>query len=318
MNKPFTWTPGDGIDSAALSRLQAHLPRPTKPMGEAWFMGDERGMFTELLGNLDALSTRELQKPLGQIASGTSSFGPMREWNSWYHYLLGALLPRSHEAFVSYLMESLLTGFMALYPNGIHRAPYKGFREDVLFTLGRCMMDGSCWNGSDIVIGKILCQSDSNPNSVWVWWDASGDFSGSMFFCLKYLPESSVERWLRSVFDIPSPHWRAQVIVWLVGAHDVLTNVVHWPSELSTPARPSVAWEWSHTLDAKMATADDSGAPPAAAFIPAASCAAALNVVRSYFSERLFREWLECIATVPYLESELAEIPSTFETLYLR
>lgn len=71
-----------------------------------------------------------------ELASGTSSFGPMKEWNNWYHYLLGALVPRSHEAFVSYLLESLLTGFMAIYPNGIYREPYEGFREDVLLTLG--------------------------------------------------------------------------------------------------------------------------------------------------------------------------------------
>jgi hypothetical protein len=36
-------------------------------------------MFHELLGDLDQLSTSELQKPLADIASGTSSFGPMYE-----------------------------------------------------------------------------------------------------------------------------------------------------------------------------------------------------------------------------------------------
>jgi hypothetical protein len=125
---------------------------------------------------------------LVELASGTSSFGPMKEWNNWYHYLLGALVPRSHEAFVSYLLESLLTGFMAICPNGIYREPYEGFREDVLLTLGRCMMDSMCWNGTDIAIGKVLRKSNNNPNHVWAWWDASGDFAASMFFCLKYLP----------------------------------------------------------------------------------------------------------------------------------
>jgi len=64
----------------------------------------------------------------------------MPEWSIWYHYLLAALLPRSHEAYVSYLLESVLTGFMAM-------------------------------------------------------------------------PESLVEPWLRSVLEITSPHWRAQVMV---------------------------------------------------------------------------------------------------------
>lgn len=314
----FLWTPGNGVDPFALGRLRAHFPRPTEPMGEAWFMGDERRMFRELLGSLDAITTRDLQEPLAEIATGTGSFGPMKEWNTWYHYLLGALLPRNHESFVSYLLESLLTGFMAIYPNGIYREPYKGFREDVLLTLGRCMMDSMCWNGSDIAIGKVLRQSNNNPNHVWVWWDASGDFTASMFFCLKYLPESSVEPWLRSVLDIPSPHWRAQVIVWLVGAHGILNNVIRWPSEFSMEARPYIGWEWSHCLKVEMAAADDSGAPPVPTFIPEAARTSALHVVRSYFSENRFLEWLDCISTGPYLESELAEIPSTFEMLYVR
>jgi hypothetical protein len=70
-------------------------------------------MFHELLGDPEPLSTSELEKPLVEIASGTSSFGPRPEWSIWYHYLLAALLPRSHDAYVGYLLEKLLTGFMA-------------------------------------------------------------------------------------------------------------------------------------------------------------------------------------------------------------
>jgi hypothetical protein len=28
----------------------------------------------------------------------------------------------------------LVTGFLALYPNGVYREPYKGFRDDALLT----------------------------------------------------------------------------------------------------------------------------------------------------------------------------------------
>jgi hypothetical protein len=66
-----------------------------------------------------------------------------------------------------------------------------------------------------------------------------------------------------------------------------------------------------------MATADGSGAPVVSGFIPELARTSALNVVRSYFSENQFLDWLDCISTVPYLESELAEIPSTFEALYV-
>ncbi len=313
----FLWKPGSGVDPAALERLRTHFRRPSEPMGEAWFMGDVRKMYPELLGDLGEVSTYDLMKPLIEIASGTGSFGPTREWNTWYHYLLGALLPRGHEAHVSYLLESLLTGFMATYPNGVYCEPYKGFNEDALLTLGRSIMDSECWNGSDIAIGKVLRRSNNNPNQVWVWWNASGDLSASLFFCMKYLPDVAVEPWLRSVLDIPSPHWRAQVMVWFVGAHELFKGAVQWPSEFAVQAHPDIGWEWSHCLRPELATTDDSGAPPATAFIAAGARATALRVMRSYFTEDMFLEWLDGISSVPYLAAELVEIPSTFEALYV-
>jgi hypothetical protein len=316
--KQFLWRPGDGVDSSALERLRLHFRRPSEPMGEAWFMGAKRRIFHELLGDLDKLNTSELQRPLVEIAGGTGSFGPRSEWNTWYHYLLGALLPRNHENFVDYLLEYLLVAFVVLYPNGVYREPYRGFRNDALLTLGRCMMDSECWDGSNIAIGRVLHCSDNNPNRVWMWWNASGDFTASMFFCLKYLPESLVGPWLRSVLAITSPHWRAQVIVWMVGANEVLNGTVKWPSEFPTDARPSVAWAWSHCLKPDVAAADDSGASPSVTFIPESSRVQALQVFQSHFDEDVYLDWLMSISTVPYLEAELAEIPATFEKLYVR
>jgi hypothetical protein len=94
---PLLWIPGDGIDTAALARMRSHFPKPKEPMGEAWFMCDDRRMYTELLGDLDALDARTLKEPLAEIAGGTGSFGPHREWQVWFHHLLGATLPRCHE-----------------------------------------------------------------------------------------------------------------------------------------------------------------------------------------------------------------------------
>jgi hypothetical protein len=101
--------PGTGYDVRALGRLKAHFKRPRAAMGEAWFMGDERKEFPELRGDLAVLSCRELQDSLQEIASGTSSFGPMDEWTEWYHYLMPNLVPRSHESFVDSLLEYLIT-----------------------------------------------------------------------------------------------------------------------------------------------------------------------------------------------------------------
>jgi len=314
----FLWIPGKGVDAAALKRLQSHFPRPKEPMGEAWFMGPERQMFPELLGDLDALPVREIQIALGEISSGTSSFGPMEEWNSWYHYLLAQALPRPHDGSLASLLESLVTGFMAVYPNGVYSAPYKQFREDVISTLGKCMMEKSCWVGSQIAVGRILHRSNNNPAGVWCWWDASGDFSSSMFFCLKYLPEELIGNWFRSVLAIPSPHWRAQVLVWLVGAHDILTGATNWPSEFDMNARPVVHWEWSHCLAPRLAERDVSGAPVMRTFLAEAVRNDLLDLVHLHFTQDVFLDWLASISAVPYLESELGQIPTAFEALYVR
>jgi len=305
------------MDQAALTRLQEHFPRPKEPMGEAWFMG-ERRFFTELMGDLDSLPMPELQGPLQEIASGTGSFGSRDEWIAWYHYLLARTLPRALDDYLTTLLESLVTGFVAMYPNGVYSAPYKTFREDTILTLGRCLMERSCWDAGEIVVGRLLHRSNNNPKQVWCWWDASGDFSASMFFCLKYLPDALVGNWLRSVLAIKSPHWRSQVMVWMVGAHDLLTGKIGWPSELKIGARPSVSWEWSHCLRPELAQGDESGASVMATFLEASARHEVLELVRRHFSEETYLEWLTSIAVVPYLYDELAEIPTMFEQLYVR
>lgn len=281
-------------------------------------MGEERRLFPDLLGDLASLPIQDIEQALVEIASGTCSFGPMEEWNSWYHYLLVQTLPRAHEASLNSLLESLITGFIAIYPNGVYSAPYKTFREDILLTLGRCMMDESCWAGNEIAVGRMLHRSNNNPAAVWCWWDASGDFSSSMFLCLKYLPESLVGYWLRSVLAINSPHWRAQVLVWLVGAQEILAGNVRWPSEFKIGARPSVSWEWSHCLRSELAAKDVSGAGVALTFLNERVRQEVLDLVHLHFTENVYLEWLNSISSISYLHEELAEIPTTFETLYVR
>jgi hypothetical protein len=285
-------------------------------MGEAWFMGDKRRMYDELFWGPEFLKAAELQRPLAEIASGTGSFGPRPEWQDWYHYLLGRLIPRGHERHLDWLLEILMTAFMAIYPNGIGAGPYPDFASDVLVTLGRCMMEPGCWRTDDeIAIGRVLNADVGRPQ---FWARAGGDLSASLFFCLKYLPPSVVGPWFRSVLKIKAPHWRAQVLVWLIGSRDMLEGRLTWPSNFSKNNWPSVDWDWSHCLGPGLAETDESGLPPVAAFLPEASRNEALAVMKAYFTDEVFLAWLTSIGSVPDVEAALGDLPSIFERLYLR
>lgn len=309
------WEPGNGMDAAALARLRARFRKPRQPMGEAWFMGAERRMFHELFGDLSLVDVSILRRALGEIASGTGAFGPKAEWEDWFHYLLALLLPRAHEQDV---LESLVSAFVAIYPTDDVAFPYATFRDDVLATLGRCLMAPGCWQGQEIVLGSVLHRSNCNPAQVWCWWNASGDFSASLFFCLKYLPAARIDAWLASVLSIPSPHWRAQVIVWLVGARAMLAGEMRWPSELAIGARPSIDWEASHCLGAQLAGWHAIKGKETADFLSRATRDQTLAVCQQFFTVDVLDAWMASIDQVPDLAVELAEIPKLFEALYVQ
>lgn len=317
MNQGYVWRPGTGIDPAALARLRDHCRMPKTPMGEAWFMGDDRRHFPELMGDLDALPARDILAPLAEIASGVVSFGQRREWRDWFHYLLAQRVPDDREWVGETLAELLVTGFMAHYPDGTTDSVYPGFQQDVVETLGRVLMEPRCWQQGDIVLGQLLHRSNRNPNHVWGWWDASGDLSACLLLCAKYLPPSQVRGWFRSVLAIESPHWRAQMIVWLIGAHDLLTGLKRAPSELQFDGYPAITWGWSHLL--RPSTTTESGETiPIADWLPQQVRTHLLDEVRTCVTDEVFLAWLESIGRVDYLQRELADLPSTFERLYMR
>jgi hypothetical protein len=44
----YRWVPGTPPSEDALARMRAHFPQPAVPMGEAWFMGRKREVYTRL------------------------------------------------------------------------------------------------------------------------------------------------------------------------------------------------------------------------------------------------------------------------------
>ncbi len=284
-------------------------------------MAAKRKMYDNLMGDLDQVPVEGLQKALGEIISGMSCFGPEPDWVEWYPYLLGRLIPRSHERFVSYLLESLIGGFLTQYPDGMLCEPYEGFRADIMNTLGSSMMDRSCWMDGEIVVGAILHDGEW-PNGLWGWFNASGDFSASMFFCLKYLEAEEIDGWMKSVLAIRCPHWRAQVIAWFVGAQKMLNGEMRQPADLQAIRRasgvPKVDWEDSHCLDGNYSdewTKHTNKQVPDY-LLPAANRTQALATVRSVMTQDLLNDWLVSMRRFEYLEAELLYLPKQFLELY--
>lgn len=311
----FEWVPGQGPDPASLERMMRAFPKPKAPMGEAWFMSETRRMFPELAGDIDTLSTWELDRALEEIASGPASFGQFEEWTEWYHYLLPRIVRRSHEAFVIPLLEILITAFMSQHPSGLAREPYSGFREDVLATLGRAMMMAECWPGGHPDLFLCLNKSYMPGAGRWLWDEASGKLSASMFFCLKYLDADAVEPWFKSILDIRSTHWRAQLLVWLVGAHGLLTGAIQQPAQLGEDKWPTIEWNWSHCLTGNY-TGSFTGQEPISEFLPAANRRRLLHVVHQSVAAGVIPEWVDAFARYPDLVGELLNLPERCVELY--
>lgn len=312
-SRPFLWRPGESDDGAALARLRAAFPRPREPMGEAWFLSEERHLYRNLMGDLDQVDADEFCDALVETALGPSCFGPHAEWTDWYHYLLPRVLPRAHESIAfDDLLETLVTAFMAQHPDGVIAPRYPGFVRDVLDTLGSCPMDRVCW--SDEGLDVALCLNKSrNVHGLFDWADASGTLSCSLFLCLKYLPPEAVPAWLRSVLSIDDPHWRAQATAWMVGVHGMLTGAITQPAEFEGRS-PEVTWEWSHCLKGNYT--GDHARTARSTFLPEPNRVAAYATIREVMTEDAILAWIDSIAAYPDLAMEIADLPLEIGALY--
>lgn len=247
------------------------------------------------------------------IASGVACFGPADEWTDWYHHLLAWLIPPGHDTHVEPLLEILISGFFTQHPDGPTNAPYSGFFDDALDTLGRCLMDRACWPDGEIDVAACLTPPDFGQP--WCLSYASGKLSASMFFCLKYLAVDDIAPWLMSVLGISNIHWRAALIAWFVGAHGLLDGRIRQPSELQETATPAIGWDFSYWLKGNY-TGDYTGKMPISDFLPGENRQAAIGAVRSAMTETVFIEWLASIARDEKLAFELDDLPFRFWELY--
>jgi hypothetical protein len=308
----FIWLPGKGPDEDARQRLIKTFSKPSEPMGEAWFMGASREMYSEALTvPAEDLDNDVVDRMFEAIVGGPPCFGQLEEWRDWFHYLLPRLVPLAlRQRTFSYIAEWLAGGTFSQHPDGLEDGSCRGFRGDVLATLGHVLMSQQIWdNGRLKWNGGLFSESRRYEMRSWYLDRVSPPISVMLFFCLKYLRPRQIEAWWASVIHIDCPLWRAQLMVWLTGAQPIITGIISQPSQFDEPDCP-VQWEWSHALSGQY----PEGEVP---FIPLVNLHAFESAVKLLLPTQVRTDLVSQVLDVPLLKSEMGWIAEGFVDLDL-
>lgn len=291
----FCWVPGEGPDAEALARLQRRFPRPRVPMGEAWFMGDARRMYTSLLSPDPAAWSRDdLRGALQALASGPGCFGHMREWSLWFPYLVHAALPFVRGPSFDSLYGELVSAVMVHCPDPASPPQGDGFIEDVLHTLGRMPMAAACWDERRWTSRNAFPTIDHTVRGRVL--PDSGNLHAACTLVARYLDDTALEGWLASALDIDDPLWRAGMVSWLAHVVPLLEDPSRWPAALDIGPG---SWDASHGVTGLTPAGEcDAGTGPLPFFAPARRAALAAAVRRHAARSRL-RTWGATLQALP-------------------
>lgn len=253
----FHWVPGMAASGDAIARMRSQFKKPRHTMGEAWFMGDKRKMYDELMSQpTSEFPCDYFQHLLYEVSSGKTSFGDELangEWKPWFQYLLPDLILRAHEEYAfSYLLESVVITF-ATYFEHDPDAEYQGFRSDAINSLGIALMSPALWQGQPHVRAAdkwvplfLVDDYQSRVDKLIGYRDVEDAFASAMFFCAKYLGPADMASWVNSIISIENSHWRASILNWLLGAQDFLAGGLATSLEAS---KPQIRWGNSFLLE---------------------------------------------------------------------
>lgn len=309
-SEPHQWKPGNGPSAEALERMRVHFPKPTEPMGVAWFMDEKRKLYTELMIQpLSELPVSYLENVFWDITSGTSSFGHLKEWDDWFRYLLPewVLLGINHLE----LFEQTITAFFNIYDAGITE-DYPGFREDVFSTLPLVLMSPGLWRphtnkatGLNAIHPSFLIWIDGAPNG-WDGRSTHSAISAGLFFCLRYLRPDEIPIWFQSLIAIESVYWRSHLLVWLLGIKNLLTEEIITRRKFSKIS-PRLQWRDSYLLEA-LSSGND--------LFPSANLDAFFTIVKQELDLDTLLQWVTLIPQHPQLQNYLWSVEDLYFDQY--
>jgi len=308
-------------------------------MGEAWFMSFDRKMYTDALSNsVEKLDPEMVNRMFDDIIAGPPCFGQLDEWQNWYHYFLPRLIPMSFkQPGISYVAEWLASATFSQHPAGLQSELLRGFRADVLATLGNVLMAPVIWEDGKLKWeGGLFNESGRHGESWWYLDTTSRPIAAMLFFCVKYLRPDQIGPWFRSAINIDCPLWRSQLIVWLTGAKHLLSGAVTQPSQLCD-AETRVEWMWSHVFSGNYtgdfsneSTLVDKGSKSHASgpkagvtsrcdipFIPPVNITEFGACYEEVLPKKVREEFAEQVMEVPLLQKEMGAIAAEFIELKL-
>lgn len=287
--------PGEGPDAEALARLQRRFPRPRVPMGEAWFMSDERRMYASLLSPDPATWSRDdLRGALWALASGPGCFGHMREWSLWFPYLVHAALPFVRGPAFDSLYGALVSAVMVHCPDPASSPHGDRFIDDVLGTLGRMPMAQVCWDERRWTSRNAFPTIDHTVQG-WVLMD-HGNLQAACTLMARYIDQSTLDAWLASALEIDDPLWRAGMVSWLAHVVPLFEDPSRWPAALDIGPG---GWESSHCITGRTPPGQgDDGTGPFAFFDPD-RCMALCAAVRRHAARPRLRAWGTALQALP-------------------
>ena len=308
----YRWLPGVGADAVALSRLVKNFPLPQKPMGEAWFMADERVMYTELMiDDASAWPREPLLRALEALASGPGCFGALPEWTEWLHFLLTRVPDLVDDWHTSALHETLVSAFMAEYPLTNNDAPYSGFFDDVLMTLGQTLLDQRFWRAGRMLPRKALSHIDE---TVYGRVISSGDaFSASLFLVLKYLPAGLIEEWVESIIAIDDPIWRSKSLLWLAETRALTLEDDQPLSVLDRESAGGAGWQWCWSLNGSSPGPAVDASAIVAPFVDTARRVAFINAVRKNLCQSVLQSWRDALLQAAPELGDVQSVISQFD-----